>query len=526
MTMGHELRLGRLLVAATVLAAAITPILPLAARGCSCAMPSDLHEWVDQSEAVFVGTLVEKQDIGEPGPLGIESIYVFQVEDWIKGDAGHVIEVHSPSDGSSCGFEFWNPEQRIGAAIRLEGGVLRSDLCSQIDADVALTLKHGMVASKTGIPRILAANGWDSTRLTLLDASGGHITDIAPPPGGSEFDGTQLLETCPGGSRFVQVTTSELIVWDAATLEPVATHELGLTDFWGSDVSCRDEDASSIWLLQGSDTGSRLSRIEDGVVSSDPLPGTGGWIGTDYVLSQSGPEGDLTWIDVATGAETVVATVPPGELWSISAAPHPEERRVALVETRFADDGTVSASLSIVSDEERLSAVDLALETYSPVWLDDGRVMVTGYNWEESEQPKGLVVDLDTDAIIEVSPLSAGYLVADGNLVFGANAGSVFQVDLTTGSVDTLATLPTLNAGPLVILEDAAAAVDPATTTTAPGTGSTIPPLVAPGITEAPEAEAAGSLDARWIAGGVVVVFFGLLAWLVIAGPRKPSDSS
>jgi len=525
MMMGKTANLGRLLVASALLAAALTPILPLTARGCSCATPSDLHEWVDQSEAVFVGTLIDKRDGGD-GPFGMESVYVFEVEEWIKGDAGDVIEVHSASDGAGCGFEFFDVDQRTGAAIYLEGGVLRGGLCSQIDADVALTLKTGLVVSKTGIPRIVAGNGWNSTRLTVLDAEGGHVADFFPRDDADEFEGTQLLEACLGGDLAVQVTSSELVVWDMATFEPVAIHDLGVESLWGSDVSCRTEDASSIWLLLASDTGSQL--VEVG--ATEPiltLPGTGGWVGTDFVLSQSGPEGDITWIDVASGEGTPITAVPPGELWSLSAAAHPKERRAALIETRFDQESTASSSTLSIVDEAgvRSFSVELGLEAYSPTWLDDERVLVTGYDWEVSEIPIGLVVDTFSGEVVELGPWNSIHNVAAGQLIFGVEAGSILRADLTSASVETLVTLPTANAGPLLVLEDAAAIETP-TSTTVPATEPTVPPLVAEGTGPAPGAEPGSSLDARWIAGGTVVVFLGLLIWLAISSPRRPSDSS
>lgn len=525
MTMGKTTNLARLSVASILFALAILPLLPLSARGCSCATPSDLHEWVDQSEAVFVGTLVDKRAAGDG--FGTESVYVFEVEEWIKGDAGEVIEVLSASDGAGCGFEFWDVEQRLGAAIHLDGDTLRGGLCSQIDPEVALVLKEGMATSKTGIPRILAGNGWQSTRLTVLDADGGHIGDFSPPPGAAELDGTQLLEACPGGELVVQVTTTELIVWDTATFHPVAVHDIGVANQWGSDVSCRAEDASTIWLLTGSDAESVLVEVGSGASPILTLPGTSGRIGIDYVLSQAGPEGDITWVDVATGERTPITETPSGELWSISAAPHPSEPRVAVVETRF-DEASTAATLSIVEEGgTRSSRIELPWEAYSPVWVGQEQVLITGYDWEVSEQPTGLLVDVVTGEVVsKIEGWEGTNAVAVGEQLFGVRGGSVLEADLTSGAVEILSTLPTLNAGPLLILEDTAPIE--MVTTTIPAIVTTVPPLVAPGNEAAPESQPEPNFSAYspWIGGGAMLIFFGLLAWLAWSPPGRPSDSA
>lgn len=134
-TLSHR---GAVYVVAVLIAFALSPLLPLPARGCSCAPPPDISGWVDQSQAAFVGTLVDQRDAGN-GEFGQESIYVFEVEEWVKGDVGEVIEVRSASNGAACGFEFWNPQMRIGAVIHEVGGELRGGLCSQVDPDALLT---------------------------------------------------------------------------------------------------------------------------------------------------------------------------------------------------------------------------------------------------------------------------------------------------------------------------------------------------------------------------------------------------
>lgn len=126
-----------------LLAGLIAVAIPQPAHGCSCAGPGDLSDAIDNSEAAFVGTLVGKRDVG-----GGEAIYTFEVEEWVKGDLGAVIEVRSASQGSACGFETHG--ERVGAFLRMERGHLTGGLCSQVAADSLLAAAHGPNLSTTG----------------------------------------------------------------------------------------------------------------------------------------------------------------------------------------------------------------------------------------------------------------------------------------------------------------------------------------------------------------------------------------
>ena len=113
--------------------------------GRSCEAPFDLQTAIDKSEAAFVGTLVDKR----ASDVEWESIYVFEVEHWVKGDAGRVIEIRSAPDGGGCGFEF-PADQRIGAFIRMEGGELHGGLCSQVVADALIAAPREPSSNETG----------------------------------------------------------------------------------------------------------------------------------------------------------------------------------------------------------------------------------------------------------------------------------------------------------------------------------------------------------------------------------------
>jgi hypothetical protein len=510
-------RFARLLVAGSVIAIAVTPVFAAPVRACSCAVPSDIQSWVDESEAAFVGTLIEK--VGDD--FAGEALYVFAVEEWVKGDLGEVIEVHSAANGAACGFEFWDPDQRIGAVIHEEGGELHGGLCSQIDPDVLLAAMRGPAPSATGLGHLLVGNGWSSTRLTVLDDTGAHVADISPP--GLEQDaGTQQLEVCPGGDLMLQLTPMEITVWELESLDVIAAHDLSGLDQtgWVEDISCRTADASSIYVLVSNDLHSRLLEVGPEMKTLTDLDGIAGEIGNEFVITQTDHEGDATWVDITTGEEIVLTETPTNDLRSISVATHPTERLIALVETDFNEDRPVEATLSIVDETgTRVEEFIIPWETYSPTWLDESRVAVKAHDFDDWEQSFGFVFDLSTGEGFEVEGWDAEHTVADGDRLYGVNGGTILTTDLSTVTVETLVTLASQSAGPIVLL-DHAQRIAPTTTVVAEPEGAvpptTIPPLVAPESGR----DVPGTGDAvRWIAGGSILGFLALLVWLA----RRPS---
>lgn len=506
-------------VAATVLAAAISVVLPVPAHGCSCATPSDLNEWVDQSEAVFVGTMVEKLVGGQDQFGGQEAIYVFEVETWVKGDLGDVIEVHSAADGAGCGFEFWTPERRTGAAIWEENGRLQGGLCSQVDADALVAAMKEPTPSATGIPKLIVANGWSSTRLTVLDENGDHVTELRPLVEEPDFSGTHKIDLCPDGDLMVQMTETSATVWDLSTLEPVATHELALSqNRWPTDLSCRNSDASSIWVLSGGEFDSALFEIVDGPEQLTEVPGVNGTIGAGLIVYQTGHDGDAVMLDLDTGEEHQLTAIPPNAIVGVASAPHPSEPMAAVLETRYHEDGTVATVLSVFDSHGRAtSAFEIKGEGYWPVWLDDRRLGLTVQQWTaETVDITAHVFDIESGAAQTVPGWVGSNMVADGDILFGVDGGTIVTADLATNEVDELVTIASQQAGPVVVV-DSAGPVQSATTTSTAGSDSTvttIPPLVAP------EIDGDGASVIQWVAGGAIVVFGGVLVWLGLHRPR------
>lgn len=506
------------LMAATMLALAVTPVLASPARACSCAMPPDIQAWVDESQAAFVGTLIDKHDAGG-GQFGSESIYVFEVEEWVKGEGGQVIEVRSASDGASCGFEFWTPDQRIGAIIREENGSLRGDLCSQVEPDVLLAATTPPTPSKTGIGHLLIGGGWASSHMTVVDEAGHHVVGLDPPDVEPGTGGGTLIDVCPDGDFLVQSTAGTVAVWDLSSFEAVTSYPA--PNGWVSDVSCRTGDASSIWVIAGDDSRSDLVEVVDGPTVITELPGPVGRIGTDFIVVQETHEGDAIWVALENGTTTELTTTPPDELRAVSVAAHPAEALVAVVETFFTGGiGPTTASLTIFDAAgTAIENFDIPWETYSPIWLDEHRVVVSAYDWNGAETSLGIVFDMDSGEMIEIEGWDVETTTADGDTLYGVHGGSVLTTNLTDLQIETLVALPQQSAGPVILLEDAPS-VSP-TTTVGITAGSTTPPLVVSelaGAGDSGDGEGAVGYIA-WIAGGAVLLFLGILVWL----GRRPS---
>ncbi len=132
----------------TVAVLAITFLGPMTAppaKACSCVLPEDVQEWVDDAEAAFVGTMI---DIRRDGLDDFEVEYVVEVETWVKGDAGDPITVISGQGSGDCGFGDQRGA-RMGALLHQEGDQLYSNICSQIDPETLLASAKEPTAGPT-----------------------------------------------------------------------------------------------------------------------------------------------------------------------------------------------------------------------------------------------------------------------------------------------------------------------------------------------------------------------------------------
>lgn len=499
-------------VIALLLAAGILLFVPAQARACSCIGIGDVGAAVDEAEGAFVGTLVDKRDVGN-----FESIYVFEVEQWVKGEAGgagDLIEVRSASDGAGCGFEFFGDDQRTGALLRLEGGELHSSLCEQIDADVLLTVLEGPPLSTTGIGKLLIANGWSTTSLSVLDETGAVVTELDT---GDAMAGTQGLEMCPGGEVMLQSTGTAINVWDLRNLSSTASLAVpGDDSFFVSDISCRDETGTSILVMLQGEFVSNLVDLETGEVLVEEVVGDSFKIGSGQLIVQRDNFQETVAIDFATGEETILHEIPGGKNWGVYPEVNPFDGRIALTETRYPDEGgEPDSTLFIMSPTGKIvDQYDLADETSAPTWLDETLILIQTYDWDSGDDATALLVDTSTGETTTIEGWTASYPILVGNVLYGTRGGDVMTAGIEEGTSEVLVTLPTQELGAIIPLSDAAPQKPPADPEETPQ--PTVPALSAPesGIGESPE------WPLRPIAIGTLVAFAGLLVWLAL---RKPT---
>lgn len=503
---------------ALMLAAGILLFVPAQARACSCGGIGDVGAAVDDAEGAFVGTLIDRRDAGN-----FEAIYVFEVEQWVKGDAGDVIEVRSASDGAGCGFEFFGDDQRTGALLRVEGGELHSSLCEQIDADVLLTALEGPKLSTTGIGKLLTANGWNTTRLSVLDETGALVTELDAGPQDVEWAGTQALEVCPGNEVMLQSTGSAIYVWDLKTLTNTASHTVSGEDGYPfvANISCRDESGTSILMVSQDEFTSSLVDLESGEVLLEDLTADAFFIGSDHLIVQRGNPQETVAVDIVTGEEKTIHHVPSGENWGVYVGVNPSDSRIALSEVRYPRNGGEPESTLLIlnPDGETLEQFDSPGETSNPVWLDENLVLIQAYDWDSWEDTTAQLIDTNSGEIATIDGWTASYPILIGAVLYGTRGGDVMKADIESGKTEVLVTLPTQEIGQLAPLLDPEPQKPSAVPEAAPQ--PTVPALMAPesGIGQ----PADGPL--RAIAMGTVVVFAGLLVWLAVRRPTGKASN-
>ena len=119
------------------------PLLP--ANACSC-VPPDAAEFLNNSEFVFVGSLVADPTAGGAANNLSQVPYTFSVDAVYKGDLRDpAVQVWSATNGAACGFELAVGEP-VGVAASFFDGRLSGGLCSVVGAEqlVAVAEQQGI----------------------------------------------------------------------------------------------------------------------------------------------------------------------------------------------------------------------------------------------------------------------------------------------------------------------------------------------------------------------------------------------
>ncbi len=493
---------------------------PDPASACSCVGPGDLTEAIGASQAAFVGKLIDRRSAGM-GQFGEESIYVFEVETWVKGDLGQVIEIHSASSGAACGLEFWNDEKRIGAFLFRESGEIRSGLCSQVDPDVLLAAANPALPNPSLRPALLVAS-WNSADLTLLSRNG-QLVGTMENPISDPMLGTQDLDLCPGGRLLVQETPYQVFVWDLHTYAIVDVYSISELDgeFSPSDISCRDTTASSIWLLGGwgsDSTDGAILSVNSGLSEVMRSPFPSGELGLDGAVLGDYGTTQIVWFDYESGGSTVLTGHAPDELYGLYAAANPSDESVAVMEVHYGE-GIVDSVVRVVDRAgAELAKIPIPYEGINISWLDRDRILAGAVDYSRGEDAHLFVVAAATGDVTHIEGWSAWEAFGAGDAVYGLRDGHVIVADPESGAARDLTVLPFAYSSQLVVLDDAAPFVvqEKSSTSSHP----TTPPLVIESTVSAPAARQRGMQLEWWFALTGIVIGSGIY---VMGRRRRPS---
>jgi hypothetical protein len=168
------------------------------AAACSCA-GGDPRDRLEAADAAIVARLKEKT----VDPDGQRAVYRFKVAEWVKGDGGTFVDVHSAAYGAACGIEA-KIGQRIGLFLYLDPDeeVWTSGLCSQISPRKLRAAARPLPdPDGEGPVRYVVGGNLGPNRLIALDARGRTLAY-------GEGEGhTQAIDACPGGGRLVETAS-------------------------------------------------------------------------------------------------------------------------------------------------------------------------------------------------------------------------------------------------------------------------------------------------------------------------------
>jgi hypothetical protein len=245
-------RAGRSLLMAFLLAGTWIVVSAEDSWACSCAV-GEPRDALAESDAAFVGTLIERSEGGPSIPYYGDRVatFRFEVSDDLKGNLEEEIEVVTSADGASCGLEVGE-----GTSVGLfltwaNDGVWTSGLCSQIEPDVLLRAAAPLPEPDgVGPIRLIVGGNFGEVRVMSLDQAGRTLAY-----GFGEGD-VYDIDVCPGGEWMVESVShsgvGSLVVRDVGTLAAVREVAIVETEF------------PSIYVVDCLDrTGERLAAMDD-----------------------------------------------------------------------------------------------------------------------------------------------------------------------------------------------------------------------------------------------------------------------
>ena len=468
------------------------------AEACSCALP-DPTTALEQSDAAFIGTLLERPD-PIPAPGQTTAIWVFQVDEWIKGDLGEQVGVHSGFGGGDCGFEIAADEQ-TGVFLHNDGRRPSGGLCSTTSPEAMRAAGQPLVFDGVGPPVFLIATDTGRTRLATLDARGRLIAAL----GDDRFGWS--VSVCPGHELLVDVVEGEVTVRDLnlETVRAVEPPAAGRVE----QVWCLDADGERILGQVWNETGTIASlRILGGEMVHE---------GEEYLLDVSPSRiafvthpaaGSLDVIDLATNERSRIG--PATNVGTLAFSPSGE--KLLITEVIYHDDGGYETHATVYS-----AATGDVVWTSPPLvdssiydWVDEHRLAGDRYPIQ-AEAGIGLIFDIDDGTIVELDA-TASYQAVGDSLVSVSEAG--LAVTGADGATTLLAPLPTPTHRLVAVL-------DPDIVLDVPGTDTTTTtPEPEPVATASEELPEAGFPTAVALTAGAGVALILAVGWRAIRRRR------
>lgn len=515
-----------------ILASVAGFVAPRPASACSC-IGLDPGTGLAEHPAAFVGTLVDSSRGGEIGgfPIGdgfSDAVYRFEVEQWVKGDLGDVVDVHSAADGAACGIEV-GIGNRAGVFLTISEGKLTSSLCATMDADVLLAGAEPLEIGAAGPGVLLVAGNVGGFDYVILN-SAGEIVNGVNGPFSEPFEQPWNFASCPGDRTIVEQWSRALVVRDLSDLSVVRQIDLGdyadTTSF--SSIRCLTDDGSSLLLageeFSGDRPVARLFTVGDSIEAGIELPPGQTWLSDEFAVVQNYESNEIWVVALADGEQKLIHAVdnpePDSSYVGISSVSiSPETKSIALVEVNYdGPDGTKSTLVHYGHDGTQLGEVTLDGEIWWTYWLDDDRLIVSA-SLEGGAQTAWVLSATDLDTIFEIPGWQGSNPVIVEDVMYASDGGSIVTADLTSGTVDRLTVLPAQWLGPLAPLpSDFVLSPELGGEGTQPNVPVTVPPLVSDEFSPGEVADVTGT--ARVILGVLVV---SLIATIAVAMYRRRS---
>jgi len=123
-----------------LLAGGLVFALPGRALACSCVPHPPVEKAIEQSDAVFTGTVTASDPPtgGEIWSGAVPITYTFAVDRVVAGEVGSTVEVTTAAMEASCGIEFREGTRYVVFATE-SGGFLETNLCTRTEQINATT---------------------------------------------------------------------------------------------------------------------------------------------------------------------------------------------------------------------------------------------------------------------------------------------------------------------------------------------------------------------------------------------------